>query len=118
MLFADWEIAAETCRVLTASAQWQRSQLLAWVLMPGQWQGLVALGGFDDLASCVTRLKARSTRLLASTHLGSGALWTSGYQACCVDDELDAARRMVMHPVRAGLVQRVGDYPFWDARWL
>jgi hypothetical protein len=28
------------------------------------------------------------------------------------------ARYVVMNPVRAGLVSRVGDYPFWDAAWI
>jgi len=28
------------------------------------------------------------------------------------------ARYIVMNPKRAGLVERVGDYPHWDAIWL
>jgi hypothetical protein len=28
------------------------------------------------------------------------------------------ARYVVANPVRAGLVQRVGQYPHWDAIWL
>jgi len=28
------------------------------------------------------------------------------------------ARYIIGNPVRSGLVQRVGDYPFWDAVWL
>jgi len=34
-------------------------------------------------------------------------------------DELKAAARYLLNnPVRAGLVQRIGEYPFWDAIWL
>ena len=116
--FADWPLAAEACRVMSAPAQWQRSQLIAWVLMPDCWQGLVALGGFDDLGACVGRLKLRSGRVLAARHPDLGGLWASDFHAARVDDELDAARRLVMTPVRTGLVPRIGDYPFWDARWL
>lgn len=116
--FADWALAAEACRVMTAPAQWQRSRLLAWVLMPDCWQGLVALGGFDDLGTCVGRLKLRSTRVLATRNPGLRRLWADDFHAAGVNDELDAARRLVMTPVRAGLAQRIGDYPFWDARWL
>ncbi|MBB5859537.1 hypothetical protein GGR69_001194 [Xanthomonas arboricola] len=28
------------------------------------------------------------------------------------------ARYLIANPLRAGLVARVGDYPFWDAIWL
>jgi hypothetical protein len=35
------------------------------------------------------------------------------------DEDLRAvARYVILNPVRAGLVQRVGDYPHWDAVWL
>jgi len=34
------------------------------------------------------------------------------------EDLLDVARYVVANPVRAGLVPRVGDYPFWNAVWL
>jgi putative transposase len=28
------------------------------------------------------------------------------------------ARYIVANPLRAGLVERLGDYPHWDAVWL
>jgi len=28
------------------------------------------------------------------------------------------ARYIVANPLRAGLVERLGDYPLWDAVWL
>lgn len=34
------------------------------------------------------------------------------------DDLRAAARYIIMNPVRAGLVEKVGDYPLWDAIWL
>ena len=30
----------------------------------------------------------------------------------------DVARYIVANPLRAGLVEKIGDYPFWDAVWL
>ncbi len=116
--FADWALAADACRTMSAPPLWQRSQLIAWVLMPDRWHGLVALGGFDDLGACVRRLKLRSARVLAARTPGLGELWAGDFHAARVDDELHAARRLVMTPVRTGLVPRIGDYPFWDARWL
>jgi len=29
-----------------------------------------------------------------------------------------AARYIIANPLRAGLVQRIEDYPLWDALWL
>ena len=31
---------------------------------------------------------------------------------------IDVARYVIANPKRAGLVERVGDYPYWDAIWL
>jgi hypothetical protein len=29
-----------------------------------------------------------------------------------------AARYLVANPLRPGLVERIGDYPYWNAVWL
>lgn len=119
--FDCWEVAATACRVMASNAQWQRSRLLAWVLMPDHWHGLVELGGFDELSACVGRLKGRSARLLRTAHPQLGAVWASTYhdRALRAEEHLvDVARHVVMNPVRAGLVRRLGDYPYWDARWI
>ena len=35
------------------------------------------------------------------------------------DHDLRAlARYVIGNPLRAGLCDRIGDYPFWDAAWL
>ncbi|MGH8412134.1 MAG: REP-associated tyrosine transposase, partial [Pseudomonas sp.] len=35
------------------------------------------------------------------------------------DEDLPAvARYIVANPLRAGLVEKIGDYPLWDAVWL
>ena len=119
--FTDWPMATTACRALTATSQWQRSRLLAWVLMPDHWHGLVELGGFDSLPACVGRVKGRSARLLRQAHPEVDAVWAPAYhdRALRAEEKLvDAARYVVMNPVRAGLARRVGDYPFWDAVWL
>ena len=35
-----------------------------------------------------------------------------------LEDLVGVARYIVANPVRAGLVNRVGEYPYWDAVWL
>jgi REP element-mobilizing transposase RayT len=52
---------------------------------------------------------------------GSDPVWTPAFhdRALRKEDDLKAfARYVVANPVRAGLVTRAGDYPFWDAIWL
>ena len=34
------------------------------------------------------------------------------------EDLRQAARYVIANPIRAGLVRRVGDYPFWNAIWV
>jgi len=38
--------------------------------------------------------------------------------ARCDEGLRAVARYVIANPVRAGLAERVGDYPFWDAVWL
>ena len=119
--FAEWHVAAEAARLLSCAANWQASSLLAWVLMPDHWHGLIALWEGETLATCVGRLKGRSARMLRRRHPGIERIWAGAYHDHAVRVEEDLAtlaRYVVMNPVRAGLVRRVGDYPFWDAIWV
>lgn len=67
------------------------------------------------------RIKSNSARLI-NRHLGrAGQVWQTGYhdRALRKDENLQlAARYIVANPLRAGLVERVGDYPLWDAVWV
>jgi REP element-mobilizing transposase RayT len=119
--FASWEAASDASRMLSAASHWQRSRLLAWVLMPDHWHGLVKLDHHDTLPALVGKLKGSSARQLQLAHPCLGRIWTPAYhdRAIRAEDRLvDAARYVVMNPVRAGIVRRVADYPFWDAVWL
>ena len=119
--FASWEAASDASRLLSAAIHCQRSRLLAWVLMPNHWHGLVELDHYDTLPALVGKLKGSSARQLRLAHPWLGRIWTPAYHDHAVRTEgglVDAARYIVMNPVRAGLVLRVADYPFWDAVWL
>jgi putative transposase len=119
--FANWEVASEASRLMTTPLRWSSSRLLAWVLMPDHWHGLVAPGDDDTLAGCVGRLKGFSARMLRRRYPEMNRIWATAYhdRALRADEDLvTVARYVVMNPVRGGLVQRVGDYPFWDAVWI
>ncbi|NUS37563.1 MAG: transposase [Lysobacter sp.] len=120
-LFADTEIAFAAAAALAHAANWQPSRLLAWVLMPDHWHALLVLGDGDSLARRIGWLKAESARGLRRRFPELRQVWATAYHDRALrreDDLRAAARYVVMNPVRAGLVQRVGDCPFWDAVWL
>lgn len=119
--FDSWETASLASGLLSRSSVWRDSTLLAWLLMPDHWHGLVQLGGSETLSRCIGRLKGFSARQLRLAHPNLERIWATGYhdRAMRQEDDLRAtARYLAMNPVRAGLVERVGDYPYWDAVWV
>lgn len=119
--FNEPDAAFAVSRALADRRLWASSRLLAWVLMPDHWHGLVELGAHDYVPSLVQRVKANTARQARQAVPGIDRVWASAYhdRALRAGEQLvDAARYVVMNPVRAGLVGRVGDYPFWDAVWV
>ncbi|WP_275100531.1 REP-associated tyrosine transposase [Sedimenticola hydrogenitrophicus] len=96
-------------------------ETLAWVLMPDHLHWLFVLRD-GDLSVVVAKVKQVSAREINSLERRRGAsVWQRGFYDRAVRREEDIAamaRYMVANPLRAGLVQRVGDYPYWDAAWL
>jgi len=95
--------------------------MLAWVLMPDHAHWLVQLAERDSLETVVNRLKSASARA-ANLPLGrSGPLWERAFYDHALrreEDVISVARYIVANPIRAGLVTRFCDYPFWNAVWL
>jgi Transposase and inactivated derivatives len=119
-LFSDAAVAHDAARAATDRRLWYRSRLLAWVLMPDHWHGLIELGAMESLSVCVQRLKTNTSRAAARPE-GPRRVWAPGFhdRAIRSDDGLRAAARyLVANPLRAGLVDRIGSYPYWDAVWL
>ena len=89
--------------------------------MPDHLHLLVRLGALGNLSSLIGRIKARSTKAVQRAKSLPSPVWAKGYhdRALRRDDDLkEVARYIVDNPVRARLVRRCGDYPFWDAVWL
>lgn len=93
---------------------------LAWVVMPDHFHWLVGLRS-GSLEQLMQRVKGRSARQLNQALGQAGTIWQSGFHDRAVRREEDAqavGRYIVANPLRAGLVRRIGDYPFWDAAWI
>ena len=92
-----------------------------FVVMPDHFHWLFTLGTDKALAPAVQSAKAmasRNIRALAGSH---ETVWQRGFHDRAIrrDEDLAAvARYVVANPLRAGLVDTVGEWPHWDAAWL
>ena len=119
-VFRDPLAARAVAQLHLRNAPWGASTWLAWVLMPDHWQGLVVLGATESLEALAGRFKAMSARAVDPRHCINGWLCGRGFQdRALADDEslVDAARYLVAAPRRAGLVDSLGQYPYWDTAW-
>jgi REP element-mobilizing transposase RayT len=119
--FRDFELGCLAASSLTAPELWRDARLLCWVLMPDHLHLLMSLGENADLPRLVRAIKGRISRQLNLAIGRRGPFWQAGFEDHALPDEVDpvsVARYLIAHPVRAGLVARVGDYPFWNAIWL
>jgi REP element-mobilizing transposase RayT len=114
-VFTEFQAARSLIRTLQAEERLNRASTWAYVLMPDHLHWLMQLGEQVDLGRCVQGVKSMVSRQLGKT------VWQSGFhdRAMRKEEDLQAlARYIVANPLRAGLVNRVGDYPHWDAMWL
>ena len=110
--FAAARIAVEELARMDAAGM---TYTWCYVIMPDHIHWLVQLLEGATLEQVMRCLKSRSAWRLG------GRIWQRGYHDHALRDEaqlLPTARYVVMNPVRAGLVTRIGEYPHWDACWL
>ena len=115
------ECASLVSRSLHALDIWKGTALLAWTVMPDHLHLLVTLSHAEDLQGVVQKVKSNTARELKRHDLGLGQVWARAFHDRALrwdEDVRSVARYLVLNPVRAGLVSRVGDYPYWNAVWL
>jgi REP element-mobilizing transposase RayT len=120
-VFLQPELAIAACRTFRSSITAEHASLLCWVLMPDHFHGLVQLGDEASLSRCVQRLKSRSAKACHHAQTGSIPVWDRAFHDHAVRREEDVralARYVIANPLRAGLVDNVLSYPYWDAVWL
>jgi putative transposase len=118
--FSEFWTACVCARALTNPRLWPDANLLAWVLMPDHFHLLVVLGPDASLARRMKSVKS-VTSLEVGRVVGTKGIWQHGYHEHALrtsESVRDAARYLVANPVRAGLVDSVADYSFWDAVWV
>lgn len=113
-IFNDLFTARMLINIMREDALRGSHHTLAYVLMPDHLHWLLQLQE-GSLSGLVGRVKS-----LAAKRFGR-PIWQDGFHDHALRREEDlrgAARYIVANPLRAGLVQRLGDYPHWDAAWL
>ena len=119
-LFADWPLGRLLVEELRRAHDEKWANSMAWVIMPDHFHWLVQLERYT-LAQLMQSIKSRSTLTINRALNERGAFWQSGYHDRAIrdgEDLLPFARYIVANPLRAGLVEKIGDYPLWDACWL
>ncbi|WP_213609016.1 transposase [Pseudoalteromonas sp.] len=93
---------------------------IAFVFMPDHIHWLFQLKVSMHLSALIRLFKGRCTKL-AREHYKINKLWQNDYYDHMIRDEKDLinyARYIIANPLRANIVNNVGDYPFWDCIYL
>lgn len=115
--FASGAAVAGELALMQTSGLWD---IVAWVLLPSRLETLVTLrrGNVGDataafLARAAERVRCRRGR--------GGPVWDVRFEWRPVRGDAEiaaAARELLRRPLRAHLVERLADYPFWDSCWV
>lgn len=119
-IFTDWPIGRLLVTELRAAEEDGLAQSQAWVVMPDHLHWLITLQT-GTISKLMQRIKGRSAISINRALGNNGQLWQKGFhdRAIRKEEDLQAiARYVVANPLRAGLVDKIGDYPLWDAIWL
>ena len=93
---------------------------LAWVVMPDHFHWLIELQQ-GSLSELMQKTKSLSTKAVKLATGRTTSLWQRGFHDRALrrdEDLVKMARYVVANPLRAGLVEKLGDYPLWDAIWV
>ena len=113
-VFTDLQSARALINILRNEDLRKQVQTWAYVVMPDHFHWLLQLND-ETLSKVVGRVKSLSSRQLGHS------LWQDGFHDRAVreEDDLKAmARYVIANPLRAGLVESIGEYSHWDAVWV
>ena len=119
-IFSEWRYARAAIQAFLQPSLLKTSRVMTWVLMPDHVHWLLQPGDDAELSRLVGAMKSSSARAVRQAGC-KRRVWAPASHDHAVrseDDILPLARYVVANPLRAGLVRRVGEYPFWDAIWM
>ncbi|WP_139556001.1 REP-associated tyrosine transposase [Methylotetracoccus oryzae] len=113
-IFLDFDAVRLVVRQLKTLYNEGLAETVCYVLMPDHLHWLMTLRG-GTLSDTVRLLKGRTARAIG------GSVWQPNFHDHAVrsdEDLLALARYIVANPLRARLVETLGDYPWWDSMGL
>jgi putative transposase len=119
-LFASWQLGRLVVKEFRHAHETGFCESLAFVVMPDHFHWLLTLGN-AKLPKLIRQVRSRSAIEINRANSTNGQIWQRGYHDHALRKEEDlqeTARYVVANPLRAGLVERLADYPLWDAIWL
>ncbi|MCF2825885.1 MULTISPECIES: REP-associated tyrosine transposase [Pseudoalteromonas] len=117
--FNSFSICAEAAKTIMACEKERLFKVIAFVLMPDHLHLIIQLNGSLSLSDAIRAVKGRITTRLRS--FGVFSLWQKGYYEHLIrseDDLKEQARYIIQNPIRANLVTRVCEYPYWFCIWV
>ena len=118
--FSDFAVGRMVVSQFRVAEEMGFANTLAWVVMPDHFHWLIELKR-GSLGELMQRTKSLSTKAVKLATGRQTSLWQSGFHDRALrreEDLVKLARYIVANPLRAGLVEKVGDYPLWDAVWV
>ncbi|AAZ24517.1 REP-associated tyrosine transposase [Colwellia psychrerythraea] len=119
--FNDFECARFLINEMTNLVEQKEINSITWVIMPDHLHWLFELTSDNHLSKVIQTLKGRSARLINQHDEGQRFAWQRGFYDHAIRTEeslLSVSRYIVANPLRAGLVDNVGDYSLWDSVYL
>lgn len=119
--FSNLYLARKAIQQISLLHNEEKLYSYAWVVMPDHMHWLFQLGNEQSLSKIINLFKGRTARILNKEINKKGKFWQSAYydRAIRKDEDIkQVARYIIANPLRAGLVERLADYPHWDADWL
>ena len=121
-LFNEFRLARTVITCMKRLHEDRVVDVLAYALMPDHLHWLIQLQSDFPLHTLMHRFKGHSAMQLNLVRNVQGVkVWQPGYHDHALRQEEDiqeVARYIVANPLRAGLVETIGQYSHWDAVWL
>jgi REP element-mobilizing transposase RayT len=118
--FQEFSFARILCGILENQKILSGATELCRVVIPDHIHLLLQLAE-TPMHKVVNRLKSCSARALNREIGRTGRFRDPGFHAHALREEEDMlgfSRYIIANPIRAGLVRRYGDYPYWNAVWV
>jgi REP element-mobilizing transposase RayT len=113
-VFSDFNTARVMISILRNDENNGLTYTYAFVVMPDHIHWLFELKG-GSLSTAIKRVKS------IFSWIYKRKIWNKGFYDHAIREDKDliaTARYIVANPLRAGLVDNVGNYPHWDCIWL